>query len=110
MNETIKFRYDGKYHEVQLTENVRQTLNSYGARIPSKSEKELVARVEELLYDIAEVKPRNAGSKIEVEVSDGCGRASLDYGQPQALDEADDVEIRMIREDRITVGWSEEDE
>jgi len=108
MSEYADLEIDGEYQRVELTEDVRDVLDKQGIELP-KGEKQLVKRVEELLYNIVEVKPRDAISRTEVVVTDTNDGASLDHGQPQMLDEADDVQITMIRPDEITVGWSDEE-
>lgn len=109
MTTKISVRHDGQEKEVKLTDDVRDSLNDAGATFISKSERALRQRVEELLYNIAEVKPRGARRRTEVVVTDHEGDGSLDHGQPTKIDEADDVEFRMIRPDGITVGWSDDE-
>lgn len=109
MSETVRIVSDGAEYETEMTENLRKDLANIGFYFPNKSEQALAERVEELMYDLVKVEPRGAIAHTEVEVSYE-GEASFDHGQPTKLDHADDVEIRMIRPDRITVGWSEENE
>ena len=105
----ICFQYDGEVQNVKLTDDLRHEINNAGGDIPRKSELELKERVEDLLYDLVEVTPRGCNAVAEVEVRDSMNyEASIDHGQTQKIDEADDVVITMIRPDRFVIGWSED--
>lgn len=109
MSETVEIKVGDRKHEAEMTDELRGDLSDIGFHFPDRSEEALAERVEELMYSLVEVEPRGARAHTEVEVSFE-EEASFDHGQPTKLDHADDVEIRMIRPDKITVGWSEEDE
>lgn len=106
MTETIEICQNGEIQEVKLTPQLKDALEREGAELYTQSEYELKERVEELLYSLVTVTPRGARNHDEVHVQDESSKeASVDYGQPQLIDEADDVQITMIRPDRFTVGW-----
>lgn len=109
MSETVEIKVGDRKHEAEMTDELRGDLSDIGFHFPDRSEEALAERVKEILYSLVEVEPREALGRNEVKVSDD-GEATLDHGQPQKLDHADDVEIRMVRPDGITVGWSDNDE
>lgn len=108
MTDTIKIIQHGEEQEVELTPAVRRTLEDAGANVYTEDEHELKERVEDLLYGLVTVTPRGASGRSEVYVQDNSKEeASIDHGQPQKIDEADDIVITMIRPDKFTVGWKQ---
>jgi len=104
---TAEIRIGGEVKTVQLTSDFCDVLSDQGIDHP-KSAKKLTERVKELLYDLIEIRPRPSENRTEVIVTDHQGNVSFDVGQMTKIDHADDVEIRMIRETGMYIGWSEQ--
>lgn len=109
MSETIKVVQDGRVQELKLTPQLRGALEREGADLYTADEIELKERVEDLLYSLVSVTPRGCTTKAEVHVQETSKEvASIDHGQTQKIDEANDIVITMIRPEQFTVGWAED--